>query len=111
MIRFICTYVLRLHFDKDIITPCGIEERGVTSISEVLTVLFTNKTIPIQTTCVAYVIALLVSGEQFLLACGYLPYLPYLLTYVGNDRDAVEWNKTQAKTKSTTYNKIQSVPR
>mmetsp|Transcript_28277 Transcript_28277/g.41518 ORF Transcript_28277/g.41518 Transcript_28277/m.41518 type:complete len:364 (+) Transcript_28277:24-1115(+) len=24
------------HFDKDIITPCGIEERGVTSISEVL---------------------------------------------------------------------------
>ena len=36
MIRFICTYVLRLHFDKDIITPCGIEERGVTSISEVL---------------------------------------------------------------------------
>ncbi|KAL7555046.1 hypothetical protein ACHAWF_018704 [Thalassiosira exigua] len=24
------------HFDKDIITPCGIEERGVTSISEIL---------------------------------------------------------------------------
>lgn len=24
------------HFDKEIITPCGIEERGVTSISEVL---------------------------------------------------------------------------
>ena len=41
--RWITTHGLALnvspnleHFDKDIITPCGIEERGVTSISEVL---------------------------------------------------------------------------